>query len=205
MTFGGISITSTPNSLCSSKLRNSYPPPGQRISYSSMSFHLIDLHQVGPPPDSLTIGSSTAGLGSRIAQWNSALPQYARQFSRNHSDISVGVYDVHTFFVSVLNNPTAYGFKDAISVCHTSDCIWADDVHSTFAMQKLIATDLLKFLGNSTIADYTSGSVARYSSNMPFKLLVFGVVLYLMPRYRRRKGRRQIDTELGFHKYKEKL
>src|SRR5271169_2366577 len=96
----------------------------------------------------LIIGNTTSSLGSRIAQWNSALPQFVKGFLSNHSDISAMVYDVHTLFTEVLDNPKKYGFKDAISECHTSDCIWADDVHSTFAMHRIIAAGLAQFLGN---------------------------------------------------------
>ena len=105
-------------------------------------------------------GSDTISLSARITQWNSLLPQYVNAFSNHHPGIAVGVYDVHTFFSGILDSPQKYGFKDNTSMCSTSKCIWADDVHSTFAMHQLIAADLARFLGNSnaTVSNSSTSS-----------------------------------------------
>jgi phospholipase/lecithinase/hemolysin len=102
---------------------------------------------------SLITASSTPLLGSRISQWNTALPQFANRFSNDHLDISVAVYDVNTPFTTVLDNPQKYGFKDAVSICHTSECIWADIVHSTFAMHKILALNIARFLENPSATE----------------------------------------------------
>jgi hypothetical protein len=79
------------------------------------------------------------------------LPQYANDFASRYSNISVAIYDLHSFFSTVLDNPQRYGFQDATSGCHTSDCIWVDQgPHSTYGMHKIIAADMAHVLGNPT-------------------------------------------------------
>ena len=122
----------------------------------------------------LIIGNSPSSLGRRIAQWNSALPQFVNDFISNHKDISVVVYDAHKLINGVLDQPKKYGFKDAISQCHTSDCIWADGVHATFATHRIIAADFARFLGNPAAtappmppgSSPTSASTRRSTVNM---------------------------------------
>lgn len=113
-------------------------------------------------PTALITGNGISTLGPRITQWNAALPQFVNGFLNQYSDISVTVYDVHTLFTTVLNNWESYGFKDAVSQCHISDCIWADGVHSTFAMHRIIAADLAQVLRNPTATvSTTSGHRVR--------------------------------------------
>jgi hypothetical protein len=114
----------------------------------------------------LITGKTASSLGRRIAQWNSALPHFVNGFLSNHSDIAVAVYDAHKLFTEVLDNPTKYGFRDAISQCHKSDCIWADDIHSTFATHKIVAADLARFLGNpsATASPMPPGSSPKSTS-----------------------------------------
>jgi hypothetical protein len=160
----------------------------------SLSFRLV----VQIEADS---GNTTVGLGSNISKWNSMIPQYAKQFSNNHSDASVALWDVHSLYMTVLSNPTAYGFRDNITICHTSSCIWADGVHSTFAMHQIVATNLLKFLGNATISSYSSRASPPCSINYTLQFLVFALVVFLAPRCWVRGGRRRVDDELGLHRY----
>jgi len=143
-----------------------------------MWFHTIDPQQQVIPGLGyvfLIAGSSTPLLGSRISEWNTALPQFANGFSNDHPDISVSVYDVNTVFTTVLDNPQKYGFKDAVSICQTSDCIWADTVHSTFAMHKILALDIARFLKNpsATVAPTpqppASSSASRSTHSSTYK------------------------------------
>jgi phospholipase/lecithinase/hemolysin len=83
---------------------------------------------------------------SRIREWNSRLAEFVSVFRNRHQDASVYIYDVVNLFTEVLDNPKAYGFKDASSMCPTKECIWNDDLHPTSAMHRLIAADLERFL-----------------------------------------------------------
>jgi hypothetical protein len=129
----------------------------------------------------LTTGNATPNLSSRISQWNTVLPQYADDFASRHSNISVAVYDLHTLFTTVLDNPQKYGFKNATAGCHTSDCIWVDEgPHSTYGMHMIIAADMAHFLGNPSptistnpTASSASGAARILSLNLPF----MGIVL----------------------------
>lgn len=127
----------------------------------------------------IEVNSDVSTLQSRISQWNSAFPDYSKQFAANHSDISVALYDVHSLFNTVLDDPSKYGFVDAISSCQNSTCIWADGVHSTFAMHNIIADDMNQFFKSPTISNYSSGAaIAKHSIRAA--LVAFGVFLCIV-------------------------
>ena len=94
-------------------------------------------------------GNGTVGLPERIAYWNSELPNYVYQFAATHPNVSTAIYDSHTLWSLVIDDPTKYGFQNAICNCSCNSCIWVDGLHSTFAMHKIYAADLTNFLGNT--------------------------------------------------------
>ncbi|KAF8325111.1 hypothetical protein F5887DRAFT_1020665 [Amanita rubescens] len=53
-----------------------------------------------------------------ITAYNSRLQTRINWFSGNHSDIQLWEWDAHAAFTDILDNPTAYGFKDATSYGH---------------------------------------------------------------------------------------
>jgi phospholipase/lecithinase/hemolysin len=63
-------------------------------------------------------------------------------------------------FQTVLNDPTEYGFKDATSICGNYTCVWADDVHCTYAMQKIFAAKMAQLLGATNVTIPTGNSSA---------------------------------------------
>lgn len=71
-----------------------------------------------------------------------------KAFRRRHSDIFAAIYNTTVIYNDALDNPTKYGFKDAISSCQTKECIWNDDVHPTFELHRLLAADLVTYLGS---------------------------------------------------------
>lgn len=153
----------------------------QLINAGARDFVYINVVPFDRSPDgkiwlavlALTAGGASPNLGPRISQWNTALPGYAADFANRHPKISVAVYDLHTLFTTVLDSPQKYGFKDATSGCHTSDCIWVDEgPHSTYGMHKIIAADMAHFLGNPTPTISTnptaqSAAVTLLSFNLP--------------------------------------
>jgi hypothetical protein len=119
-------------------------------------------------------------LGARIAQWNSLLPQHANDFSNQHSNISVAVYDLHTLFITVLNNPTKYGFANATAGCHTGECIWVDEgPHSTYAMHKIIAADMVRFLESPTISTTPTSSPSSTTHISSLNIPSVGIALVI--------------------------
>jgi len=116
---------------------------------------------------------------TRIPEWNTALLHYASRFQGNYPDISVAVYDVHALFRSILDDPGPYGFKDAISSCHESDCIWADEVHSTFATHKIIASNMARFLENPAAILIPSKSSRKSVDKVSVFLVAFVLAVSL--------------------------
>lgn len=49
-------------------------------------------------------------------------------------------------FNAVFEDPAKYGFRDAVQICQTGECVWNDIIHPAFSMHKIIAEDLAKFL-----------------------------------------------------------
>jgi phospholipase/lecithinase/hemolysin len=94
-------------------------------------------------------------------------------------------------FQTVLNDPTEYGFKDATSICGNSKCVWADDVHCTYAMQKIFAAKMAQLLGAANVKIPTgsssggngAGTTSPSSRTMPSSWasvgLFFGILLVL--------------------------
>ena len=78
--------------------------------------------------------------------WNRNLIRFANEFQRRHGDISTAVYDTCPIFNAVMNNPRKYGFKDAVSQCLESDCMWFDDLHPSYGVHRILAANLVKFL-----------------------------------------------------------
>jgi len=123
----------------------------------------------------LTAGTSIPNLGDRINEWNTALPAYVTNFTRTHPGVTASLFDVNTMFQTVLNHPKKYGFKDATSYCSNSNCIWADQVHATYAMQKIIAANMAQLLGtsNATTGASTSCDVKLAPSYFAVAILSF--------------------------------
>lgn len=83
-------------------------------------------------------------INARICKWNIELE--ANISRKRNPDAAIEVYDAAKFFNNVLDNPTKYGFKDAISKGDSNECIWQDLLHPTTAMHKVLAADVAKFL-----------------------------------------------------------
>lgn len=55
------------------------------------------------------------------------------------------LYDVHTFFSKVLDDPQAYGFKDNISQ-DEDGCMWSGSFHIRTGFDDVIAKDMAKII-----------------------------------------------------------
>lgn len=124
-------------------------------------------------------------LASRIQQWNSLLPTYASNFQSTHPNATVAVYDLHSLFNHVLDNYSQYGFKDNTSWCEMAYCLWSSDVHSTFAMHKIIASDMVRVLeGGSQSPPATSsmspGAVPTFALAFTLAALLVGFLCWML-------------------------
>ena len=122
-------------------------------------------------------GNGSADLPGRIEDWNSQLPSYVSSFAASHPNITTALYDSHALFTMVLNDPKKYGFKDAVSSCNFSTCIWSDGLHSTFAMHKILAADLTNFLGNTDHSLTSANSGASRTSSHPLTLFILSMIV----------------------------
>ena len=62
--------------------------------------------------------------------------------------VKTWLWDSNTAFTTVLDNPTAYGFVDAVSYGGTND-FWGNNYHPSSAAQELWAQDVAAVLSNT--------------------------------------------------------
>ncbi|KAK0130432.1 hypothetical protein ONS96_000951 [Cadophora gregata f. sp. sojae] len=91
---------------------------------------------------------SIAHYAKMIKVFNENLPKHVAAFQDDHPDGQVVLYDVHSFFSKVLDNPHAYGFRDNISQ-DEDGCMWSGSFHIRTGFDDVIAKDMA-----STIAKF---------------------------------------------------
>ena len=117
-----------------------HPPPLNSLFVIITALHAILI---------FIIGHHDPVVRNRILRWNALLTHFTFTFSQRHSStLSAVIYDTHTLFTEVLDDPEKYGFKDNFSKCHAKECIWDDDLHPTFAMHEVVARDLARVLAS---------------------------------------------------------
>jgi phospholipase/lecithinase/hemolysin len=97
----------------------------------------------------LTIGKQNelhAQAEPRINEWNAELAKRIETFGQEHLDISAFLFDAYSVFKRVLDDPRTYDFVDADQVCLTPQCIWADKIHPSSPVHRILASELAKFL-----------------------------------------------------------
>ena len=94
----------------------------------------------------LTSAHNNPDVRSRVARWNARLQDFVTIFRFHHSDAFISIYYTSEIFNAVLDDPGKYGFRDAVSICQSGECVWNDVVHPVFSMHKLIAEDLANYL-----------------------------------------------------------
>jgi phospholipase/lecithinase/hemolysin len=86
--------------------------------------------------------------GAAVQRYNQLLGQAVTAFKGNYSGVQTWLYDTTGPFNTALNNPTAYGAKDA--TCYNSDgvsCLWWNDYHPGLAIHKLVAQGVAALVG----------------------------------------------------------
>lgn len=83
---------------------------------------------------------------TRVEIWNELLLTFARDFFVKHEGTSTTIYETSKVFNAVLDEPEKYGFRDSISSCRESDCVWVDHLHPSSEFHRILAADLAMFL-----------------------------------------------------------
>ncbi|KAJ7777694.1 hypothetical protein DFH07DRAFT_731107 [Mycena maculata] len=89
--------------------------------------------------------ASTALLATDIADYNTKLATTVSSFKANNTGVTTWLWDAHTVFTTILNDPTAYGFVDPVSYGNTGD-FWANNYHPGPAAHQIFAQDIASLL-----------------------------------------------------------
>ncbi|CRG87855.1 hypothetical protein PISL3812_04876 [Talaromyces islandicus] len=82
-----------------------------------------------------------------LTAYNDGLKNMVHQFSNDHKDATIVLYDSWSFMTRVLDNPTAYGYKDAMCMnTDGSSCLWWNNLHPGWTYHKNQADDMLASL-----------------------------------------------------------
>ncbi|KAJ3731585.1 hypothetical protein DFJ43DRAFT_1184418, partial [Lentinula guzmanii] len=108
-----------------------------------------------PPTDRspLMLSQSTeaqAMLKANILDFNSQLVEFIDDFKASNAGVTTFLWDANTAFTTILNDPTAYGFIDAVSYGTDSGYFWINTLHTTSPANVYWAEG---------VADVLSGSV----------------------------------------------
>lgn len=85
---------------------------------------------------------------SVITTFNSKLAAKITAWAAANSGVKTFLWDSNAAFTTVLNNPTAYGFVDAISYGNTGD-FWGNNLHPSTAAQTLWGQQVGALLGST--------------------------------------------------------
>ncbi|KAK2466860.1 hypothetical protein APHAL10511_001118 [Amanita phalloides] len=77
--------------------------------------------------------------------WNAALRKAVETFASSHEDVTVLLYSSHATFTKILDNPEEYGFN-AGDVRRREGSVWADHLHPTSKVHRIVAQDVAGFL-----------------------------------------------------------
>ncbi|KAF9260860.1 hypothetical protein L218DRAFT_563735 [Marasmius fiardii PR-910] len=96
-----------------------------------------------------TNGQGAPILNSVIVDYNSKLKTRVKSLSSSFSGVKTWVWDSNSTFTPILNNPTAYGFRDATTYGAGTDLFWGNDnqgLHPSSTAHKFFAQDVAKVL-----------------------------------------------------------
>ncbi|THU98031.1 hypothetical protein K435DRAFT_721189 [Dendrothele bispora CBS 962.96] len=145
---------------------NSWYLSGDRSAFSdtllNAEFALVQkLYDVGarnflflnvPPTDrsplmtSSNDATSLATLKSIILTFNSKLATKAQQFEAANDGVQTFLWDSNAAFTQILNNPTAYGFKDATTFGTGDGIFWGNNYHPGSAAHQFFGQDVAAVL-----------------------------------------------------------
>ncbi|KAG8968864.1 hypothetical protein FRC03_005737 [Tulasnella sp. 419] len=77
-----------------------------------------------------------------IEAFNAKLAARVASFKASHSGTQTWVYDSYSRLVQILNNPSAYGLKDATSYGSGTDVAWCNDYHISPPVHEVYGQDI---------------------------------------------------------------
>ncbi|KAI1793243.1 hypothetical protein LXA43DRAFT_1001538 [Ganoderma leucocontextum] len=105
------------------------------------------------------LGNSRAQFYKQnITEYNSALATHAASFAEDHKDVNVLTFDANAWFGDVLDNASAYGFKNTTGFCQCKDpdYFWFNTIHPTEHVHRLLARAIEAELLRASRTDLTS-------------------------------------------------
>ncbi|KAG7100007.1 hypothetical protein E1B28_001794 [Marasmius oreades] len=112
-------------------------PPFERSPY----FIGIDTNHQGAPI-----------LNGVIVDYNSKLKTRVRNLSTNLTGVKTWIWDSNSTFTPILNDPKAYGFRDATTYGAGTDLFWGNDnqgLHPSSTAHKFLAQDVANVLAGT--------------------------------------------------------
>jgi len=113
------------------------------------NFLFINVPPIDRSPLMLSQPASAQALEKNvIADFNEQLSSAISQFQSTNSGVRTWLWDSNTAFSTVLANPTAYGFVDAVSFGNTGD-FWGNNYHPSSVAHQIWGREIGDLLGNS--------------------------------------------------------
>jgi len=118
----------------------------QLYNSGARNFLFINVPPVDRSPLMLSQSASAQALEKQtILNYNSQLSAAVSKFSSANSGVKTWIWDSNAEFTTILNNPTAYGFKDATSYGATGD-FWGNNYHPSQAAHQIFAQQIANLL-----------------------------------------------------------
>ncbi|KAF2652362.1 carbohydrate esterase family 16 protein [Lophiostoma macrostomum CBS 122681] len=129
------------NALLGSIMEDYFEQVQVLYSAGARNFVFLNVPPINKSPLMLGQSKSAQDLEAGvITQFNQLLVNKTSAFASAHSGVNAVVVDTQAPFNKAINDPTAYGSKDA--TCYNSNgktCLWFNDYHPGQAIHKLVA------------------------------------------------------------------
>ncbi|QRV93945.1 carbohydrate esterase family 16 protein [Ceratobasidium sp. AG-Ba] len=124
-----------------------YVPQEKVYQTGLRSFLFLNVPPTDRAPASLK-SANAPNQKNQIATLNSLLAGRIDSFKKKKMDVSTVIVDTNALFTSVLDNASAYGFKNTSGYCQCSDpgYFWYNSGHITQRAHRLLADEILKVL-----------------------------------------------------------
>ncbi|KAJ6488796.1 hypothetical protein C8R45DRAFT_992883 [Mycena sanguinolenta] len=148
-------------------LAGSYAEPGDRGAFAdtllneyfaliqklytvgARNFLFLNVPRVDLTPLMVSEGTTAkAELAAVITDFNTRLSSRVSSFKGNNTGVSTWLWDSNSVFTTILGNPKAYGFVDAVSYGNTGD-FWGNNFHPGQAAHQIFANNISTLMTGS--------------------------------------------------------